>query len=71
MLWAAPGGISYAVQLGYAAVIVLGGLWPAARLPIYLVLLVGTFMVTFFGCCAIAPVLKQMPWNRGRELRLN
>jgi hypothetical protein len=28
-------------------------------------------MVTFIGRCAIALVLKQMPWNRGRELRLN
>ncbi|MBE0549548.1 MAG: hypothetical protein IH627_18210 [Rubrivivax sp.] len=52
-------------------VFTLFGLWPAARLPIYVVLLVGTFMVTFFGRCAIALVLKQLPWNRGRELRLN
>ena len=49
----------------------LFGLWPVTRLPIYLVLLLGTIMVTFFGRCAIALVLKQMPWNRGRELRLN
>ena len=49
----------------------LFGLWPAARWPMYLVLLLGTVMVTFFGRCAIALVLRQMPWNRGRELRLN
>jgi hypothetical protein len=52
-------------------VVTLFGLWPAARFPIYLVLLVGTLMVTFFGRCAIGLALKQMPWNRGRELRLN
>jgi hypothetical protein len=49
----------------------LFALWPATRLPIYLVLLLGTVMVTFFGRCAIALVLKRMPWNRGREVRLN
>jgi len=49
----------------------LFGLWPPARLPIYVVLLLGTIMVTFFGRCAIALVLKQMPWNHAREVRLN
>ena len=49
----------------------LFGLWPQTRLPIYLVLLLGTVMVTFFGRCAIALVLKQMPWNHGRDVRLN
>jgi asparagine N-glycosylation enzyme membrane subunit Stt3 len=49
----------------------LFGLWPATRLPIYVVLLIGTIMVTFFGRCAIALMLKQMPWNHGREVRLN
>ncbi len=41
------------------------------RIVIYVILLFGTFMVTFFGRCAVAQVLKQMPWNRGREVRLN
>ena len=36
-----------------------------------LLLLIGTIMVTFFGRCAIALVLKRVPWNRGREVRLN
>ena len=49
----------------------LFGLWPQTRLPIYLVLMLGTIMVTFFGRCAIALVLKQMPWNQGRNVRLN
>ncbi len=51
--------------------VTLFGLWPAARLPVYAVLLLGTIMVTFFGRCAIALVLRKLPWNEGRELRLN
>lgn len=49
----------------------LFGLWPGVRVFIYAILLLGTFMVTFFGRCVIALMLKQMPWNRGREVRLN
>jgi hypothetical protein len=49
----------------------LFGLWPEVRLYVFALLLLGTVMVTFFGRCAIALMLKQMPWNRGRELRLN
>jgi len=49
----------------------LFGFWPAVRLYVYAVLLVGTFMVTFFARCVIGLMLKQMPWNRGREVRLN
>jgi len=49
----------------------LFGFWPEVRLYIYLLLLLGTIMVTFFGRCVIGLMLKQMPWNRGRELRLN
>lgn len=49
----------------------LFGLWPEVRLFIYIILLLGTVMVTFFGRCSIALVLKHMSWNRGREVRLN
>jgi hypothetical protein len=49
----------------------LFGLWPQVRLFIYTILLIGTVMVTFFARCVIALVLKQMPWNRSREVRLN
>ena len=49
----------------------LFGLWPGVRLYAYLILLLGTIMVTFFARCVIALMLKQMPWNRGREVRLN
>ena len=49
----------------------LFGFWLEVRMFIYAILLLGTVMVTFFGRCAIALVLKQMPWNRGCEVRLN
>ena len=51
--------------------ITLFGLWPDARLFIYIILLAGTAMVTFLGRCSIALILKRMPWNQGREVRLN
>jgi len=49
----------------------LFSLWPEVRLFIYVILMIGTVMVTFFGRCAIALMLKRMPWNKGREVRLN
>jgi hypothetical protein len=49
----------------------LFGLWPEVRLFIYIILLLGTVMVVFFGRCSIALALTYMPWNRGREVRLN
>ncbi|MCL4560793.1 MAG: hypothetical protein M1281_09290 [Chloroflexi bacterium] len=48
----------------------LTGLWVAVRLPFYLLLLLGTLMVVFFGRCSISLLLKVMPWNRGRVARL-
>jgi hypothetical protein len=48
----------------------LTGLWAAVRLPFYVLLFLGTFMVVFFGRCSITLVLKQMPWNRDRAPRL-
>lgn len=49
----------------------LFGLWPEVRFIIYALLLLGTIMVTFFERCSIALVLRQMPWNKEREVRLN
>lgn len=49
----------------------LFGLWPEVRFYVYLALLLGTIMVTFFGRCSIALMLKPMPWNRDREIKLN
>ena len=49
----------------------LFGLWTGGRFWFYLLLLLGTIMVTFFGRCVIALMLKTMPWNKNREMRLN
>ncbi len=49
----------------------LTGLWPGGRLYVYLLLLLGTLMVVLFARCSIALVLQRMPWNSGREVRLN
>ena len=58
------------IRVVYFALTLLA-LWPVARFVAYLLLLVGTVMVTLFGRCTIALVLKQMPWNAGREVRLS
>lgn len=64
--------VAYPVQIRIAYfAFTLFGLWPGVRLYIYLLLLLGTVMVTFFGRCAIALMLKPMPWNRNREVKLN
>lgn len=51
------------VRVAYFA-ITLFGLWVAIRFPIYILILIGTIMVTFTGRCVIALALKLMPWNR-------
>lgn len=51
------------VRIGYFA-FTLFGLWATVRFPFYVVLLIGTVMVTFTGRCIIALVLKSMPWNK-------
>ena len=58
------------IRIVYLA-LALFGLWPQVRLPIYILLLLGTSMVTFFGRCLIALGLKLMPWNKERGMRLN
>ena len=47
------------------------GLWNEGRFIAYLILLVGTVMVVFWGRCSIALFLKYMPWNKEREIKLN
>jgi len=58
------------IRVFYFAFTLLG-LWPEVRLFIYIILLLGTVMVAFFGRCSVALILKHMPWNREREVRLN
>ena len=65
-----PAAFPVQIRIVYFA-LTLFGLWPEVRWDLYLLLLVGTVMVTFFGRCSIAPVLRHMPWNRGQEVRLN
>ena len=48
----------------------LTGLWAEIRLPFYILLFLGTFMVVFFGRCSISLLLQHMPWNRSRAPRL-
>ena len=57
------------VRIVYFA-LTLFGLWPAGRLYIYLLLILGTIMVVFFSRCSISLVLKAAPWNRERTARL-
>ena len=45
-------------------VFTLLGLWAAIRFPVYIMLLIGTVMVTFTGRCFIALILKALPWNK-------
>ena len=51
------------VRIVYFTVTLLG-LWVPLRIPIYALLTLGTVMVVLFNRCAIALVLKSMPWNR-------
>ena len=51
------------VRICYFAITLLG-LWTAIRFPLYILLLIGTIMVTFTGRCFIALVLKVLPWNK-------
>ena len=52
------------VRLLYFAV-TLPVLWALIRFPWFILLLLGTAMVTFTGRCALALILKKMPWNQG------
>jgi len=51
------------VRIAYF-VFTLFGLLPEVRFPFYILLLIGTIMVTFTGRCFIALVLKRLPWNK-------
>jgi uncharacterized protein (DUF2062 family) len=47
------------------------GLWGEARVFVFAILLVGTFMVAAMGRCGISLILKPMPWNREREVQID
>ena len=56
-------GFQTQVRIVYFA-ITLFGLSELLRIPIYILLAIGTVMVTFLDRCSIALVLKMLPWNR-------
>ena len=63
---------AYPVQIRIVYLIwTLFGLWPGVGFFMYILLALGTIMVTFFGRCMISLGLKYMPWNKERQVRLN
>lgn len=54
------------VRLVYG-LLTIAALFDPSRI-LYMMLLVGTVMVTFFDRCIIARVLVLMPWNKGVKL---
>jgi hypothetical protein len=57
------------VRIVYFAFTLLG-LLETIRFPLYLLLLLGTFMVVVFNRCGIALVLKKMPWNKHNVVQI-
>jgi len=57
------------VRIAYFAFTLLG-LSETIRFPLYVLLLIGTFMVVFFNRCGIALVLKKMPWNKDQVVQI-
>lgn len=47
------------------------GLSETIRLPLYLLLLIGTVMVVVFNRCGIALILKKMPWNKHQVVQIH
>jgi hypothetical protein len=46
----------------------LTGLMETIQYTFYVILLLGTIMVVFFGKCSIAMVLRFMPWNKKNNM---
>ncbi|MBW2678589.1 MAG: hypothetical protein JRD49_13630, partial [Deltaproteobacteria bacterium] len=60
------GPLAFTTQMRiFYFVVTLLGLWAAIRFPLFVLLLLGTTMVTFAGRCVLALILKKMPWNKG------
>jgi hypothetical protein len=59
------GNLAFTTQVRiFYFVVTLLGLWTLIRFPIFILLLLGTVMVTFTGRCILARILKMMPWNK-------
>jgi hypothetical protein len=48
----------------------LVGLIQIIRLPAFILLFIGTFMVVAFNRCGIALILKKMPWNKNQTVQI-
>ena len=48
----------------------LFGIIKTIRFPLYILLLIGTFMVVAFNRCGIALILKKMPWNKTQTVQI-
>ena len=57
------------VRIVYFALTLLG-LIETIRFPLYILLLLGTFMVVAFNRCGISLLLKKMPWNKEQMVRI-
>lgn len=57
------------VRIVYFAFALLG-LIKAIRLPVYILLFIGTFMVVALNRCGIAIFLKKMPWNKKQNVQI-
>ena len=57
------------VRILYFAITLLG-LLETIRFPLYILLLLGTFMVVAFNRCGIALVLKKMHWNKDSVVQI-
>lgn len=57
------------VRIVYFAFTLLG-LIETIRFPLYILLLLGTFMVVALNRCGIALVLKKMPWKSHQVVKI-
>jgi hypothetical protein len=57
------------VRIVYFAFTLLG-LISSIRTIVYILLLIGTFMVVAFNRCGIALLLKKMPWNKNQTVNI-
>ena len=64
-----PKAFDTQVRIVYFALTLLG-LIETIRFPLYILLLLGTFMVVAFNRCGIALFLKKMPWNKEPMVRI-
>jgi hypothetical protein len=66
-IWRERSFVTLSAQVGMVYFgLALLGVWTHVQVPIYALLLVGTFMVVFYDRCSIEFLLEKMPWNEGK-----